>query len=241
MLISFLANIPPLITMTPSTIQGAMVGSSLIIECLAMTNVTVSVDSVEVDWIAPNGSSIVNNSRLTITPTDAQNSNYTSMLQFDYLMEGDEGNYTCNVTTSIFNVSGVRTTVMQSLNSKYSRDGTINFLFLSHVVPVPTVSVVALSNQTVGQSLMLECNVTTVRGVTSELNIMWNVSNGTVIKTTNNVNPSSTSTTLVYTDIYTISLLGVNDDEEVYVCEAVINTTSQIMVDDNITLDVTSE
>ena len=118
--ISCLANVPPFITMTPSTIQGAMVGNAQTIECFAMTNVTMSVNSVKVTWIAPGGSSIVNDSRLTITQTDAQGSNYTSMLQFDYLMEGDEGNYMCNVTTSIFNVSDVGTTVIQSLSSKYS-------------------------------------------------------------------------------------------------------------------------
>lgn len=104
------------------------------------------------------------------------------------------------------------------------------------------MSVTALSNQTVGQTLMLECNLTIARGINRNVDIMWNVSNGTVIKMINNANASSTtSTTLVYIDIYTISILSVNDDDEVYVCAAVINTTSQIMVDDNITLDVTSE
>ena len=107
------------------------------------------------------------------------------------------------------------------------------------------MNVTALNNQTVGQSLMLECNVTTVRGINRNVNIMWSVSNGsngTVIKTINGVNTSSTtSTSLVYTDIYTISILSVNDDGEAYVCEAVIDTSPQIMVDDDITLDVTSE
>ena len=104
------------------------------------------------------------------------------------------------------------------------------------------MNVTALNNQTVGQSLMLECNVTTVRGINRNVNITWSVSNGTVIKTINSVNTSSTtSTSLVYTDIYTISILSVNDDDEAYVCEAVIDTSPQIMVDDDITLDVISE
>ena len=89
---------------------------------------------------------------------------------------------------------------------------------------------------------MLECNLTIARGINRNVNITWSVSNGTVIKMINNANASFTaSTTLVYTDIYTIPILSVNDDEEVYVCEAVIDTASQIMVDDNITLDITSE
>ena len=118
----------------------------------------------------------------------------------------------------------------------------MKLLFLSHTVPVPTMSVTALSSHTVGQSLMLECNVTTVRGIASGLDIMWSVSNGTVIKTVNGPNVNSTTgSSLVYTDIYTISLLSLDDDGELYLCEAVINTNPQIMVDDNVTLSVTSE
>ena len=109
-----------MIIISPSTIQGATVGNGQTIQCLAMTNVTLSVNSVEFTWISPDGSYIVNDSRLTINQTDAQYSNYTSVLQFDYLMEGDEGNYTCNVTTLIFNVIGVETAVIQTLNSKYA-------------------------------------------------------------------------------------------------------------------------
>ena len=80
---------------------------------------TLSVDSVEFIWIAPDGSYIVNNSRLTISQINAELNNYTSILQFDYLMEGDEGNYTCDVTTLIFNVSDEGLAEIQSLNSKY--------------------------------------------------------------------------------------------------------------------------
>ena len=36
-------------------------------------------------------------SRVTISPTTSSGNNYTSSLQFTYLMEGDEGMYTCNV------------------------------------------------------------------------------------------------------------------------------------------------
>ena len=96
-----------------------MVGNAETIQCLAITNVTLSVDSVEFIWIAPDGSYIVNNSRLTISQINAELNNYTSILQFDYLMEGDEGNYTCDVTTLIFNVSDEGLAEIQSLNSKY--------------------------------------------------------------------------------------------------------------------------
>ena len=40
---------------------------------------------------------ITNDSRVTISPTSDSGNNYTSSLQFMYLMEGDEGTYECNV------------------------------------------------------------------------------------------------------------------------------------------------
>ena len=106
-------------------------------------------------------------------------------------------------------------------------------------VPTPTVSVTALSNQIVGQSLMLECNVTIARGINNRsVDIMWSVSNGTVIKT---INGAMNNTSQVYTDIYTIPVLSEDDDEEDYVCEGVLNASTLVMSEDSITLNVTSE
>ena len=50
-----------------------------------------------INWMGPGGESITNDSRMTISPTTASGNNYTNSLQFTYLMEGDEGMYTCNV------------------------------------------------------------------------------------------------------------------------------------------------
>ena len=51
-----------------------------------------------ISWMGPGGESITNDSRVTISPTTSSGNNYTSSLQFTYLMERDEGMYTCNVT-----------------------------------------------------------------------------------------------------------------------------------------------
>ena len=81
--------------------------------------------------------------------------------------------------------------------------------------------------------------MTIVRGINNRsVDIMWSVSNGTVIKT---INGATTNTSLVYMDIYTIPVLSVDDDEEVFVCEGVINASTLVMSEDNITLNVTSE
>ena len=93
-------NIVPYINITtlPSgPIQGAMVGSPQDIQCIVSTVSGVELSSVMISWMGPGGESITNDSRVTISQTTSSSNNYTSSLQFTYLMEGDEGMYTCDV------------------------------------------------------------------------------------------------------------------------------------------------
>ena len=86
------------ITTLPSgPIQGAMVGSPQDIQCIVSTVSGVELSSVMISWMGPGEESITNDSRVTISPTTSSGNNYTNSLQFTYLMEGDEGMYTCNV------------------------------------------------------------------------------------------------------------------------------------------------
>ena len=86
------------ITTIPSgPIQGAMVGSPQDIQCIVSTVSGVELSSVMISWMGPGGESIANDSRVTISPTTSSGNNYTSSLQFTYLMEGDEDMYICNV------------------------------------------------------------------------------------------------------------------------------------------------
>ena len=75
-----------------------MVGSPQDFQCIVSTVSGVELSSVMISWMGPGGESITNDSRVTISPTTSSGNNYTSRLQFTYLMEGDEGIYTCNVT-----------------------------------------------------------------------------------------------------------------------------------------------
>ena len=100
------------------------------------------------------------------------------------------------------------------------------------------ISVVNSSVQIVGQSLILECSLTTVRGITSRVDIMWSSDgvalqriNGTIARLLNDVS-------MLYTSTYTISLLSTTDDSRVYQCEVVINTSPPVMATDSVTLDV---
>ena len=119
------------------------------------------------------------------------------------------------------------------------------------VVPTPNVTVIAPNTQTVGQSLTLQCKVTTVRGITSRVDIVWRNSiggdsgsgsgSGNELQRMNNVSSTTIDNSLVYTDSYTISQLSTTDECRVIQCEVVINASPSVMASDSITLDVTGE
>ena len=97
----------------------------------------------------------------------------------------------------------------------------------------------APATQTVGQSLVLRCSVITVRGITSRVDTVWS-SNGLDLETVEANVSSITNNSVEYIAYYTIVQLNETDDDGVYQCKVVINTSSLIMIDNNITLNITS-
>ena len=112
----FIVPTPTIATLPSGPIQGAMVGSPQDIQCIVSTVSGVELSSVMISWMGPGGESIINDSRVTISPTTSSGNNYTSSLQFTYLMEGGEGMYTCNVM--ILETSTSNFINMKSLTSK---------------------------------------------------------------------------------------------------------------------------
>ena len=94
--------------------------------------------------------------------------------------------------------------------------------------------------QTLGQSLTLQCEATTVRGITSRVDIVWS-SGDTELEKTDDLTSTTVDNSLVYTDSYTISQLSTTDDGRVIQCEVVISTNPLVVASDSITLDVTGE
>ena len=92
-----------------------MVGSPQIINCTVSTVSGLESSSVMISWMGPGGV-ITSDSRVTISPTTSNGNTYTSSLQLTYLMEGDEGTYTCNVM--ILETNGSQSVEVQSLTSK---------------------------------------------------------------------------------------------------------------------------
>ena len=92
-------------------------GSPQVINCTVNTVSGVESSSVMISWMGPGGV-ITNDSRVTFSPTTSSGNTYTNSLQFTYLMEGDEGTYTCNVM--ILETDQVQSVELQSQTSKFS-------------------------------------------------------------------------------------------------------------------------
>ena len=107
-------------------------------------------------------------------------------------------------------------------------------------VPTPTVNVTAPTTQIVGQPLTLQCEVTTVRGITSRVDIVWS-SNGTELQRMENVTSDIMGNSLVYRNSYNISILTTSDDDRAFLCEGIINVNPLVFADDDLSLDVTSK
>jgi len=100
------------------------------------------------------------------------------------------------------------------------------------------VTVTAPNTQTVGQPLTLTCSATTVRGITSQVDIVWRRGNN---ETVVNPTPSAVDSSLVYTDVYIISPLSTDDSNREYKCTIFIHTSPVIRNSNNIVLNVTGK
>ena len=115
-----------------------------------------------------------------------------------------------------------------------------HYIFPILLVPPPNVSVAALSDQTVGQSLILQCEVTTVRGITSRVDIVWS-SNGTVLRRINDTTATTMGSLSVFIDSYMISMLTTSYNARMYECDVVINANPPTTFSDSIILNVNGE
>ena len=114
-------------------------------------------------------------------------------------------------------------------------------MFLLNILVAPLAIFITVPNtQTVSQSITMQCEVTTVRGITSRVDIVW-ISCGVELQSMNDVSSTTISNSLVYTDYYTILQLNTTDDDRVIQCKGVINANPPVMANDIIILDVIGE
>ena len=116
----------------------------------------------------------------------------------------------------------------------------ISFAIRILIVPNSTnVTVTAPSNHTVGHSLILKCSVTTVRGITSRIDIEWSIGNVILQKTKGTGSTLIVNDSVLYETFYNIAQVSTLDDNRAYQCKAVINANPQLTATDNVILDVT--
>ena len=115
-----------------------MVGSPQVFMCTVSTADGVESSSVIIEWTGPEGS-YANSRRITIdSETDGMglqmdknllyHDSYNSTFKFIYLMEGDEGIYTCRVT--ILDTVTFQTTEIKSLTGKKVNIPVARYLIL---------------------------------------------------------------------------------------------------------------
>ena len=97
-----------------------VIGEMQDIICSVTINSAIDPNSVELTW-TNNDSIITTDNRVMITPTNITENpssfTHSTTIQFAYLTEGDEGNYTCNVTVD--NVVESHSITLQNLTSMY--------------------------------------------------------------------------------------------------------------------------
>ena len=72
---------------------------------------------------------------------------------------------------------------------------------------------------------MLECKITTVRGITDNIDIVW-MADGSIIKRTNDSLGNLVNDVILHRDVYHISNVGNNGTR--YHCLAMINESSVV-------------
>jgi len=83
---------------------------------------------------------------------------------------------------------------------------------------------------------MLQCSATTVRGITSRVDIIWTNGSNTQVRRVNNIAASNMNTSAVYNDIFVIPSLDISDIGGVYQCEVIINSSPPITVKQDFTI-----
>ena len=116
----------------------------------------------------------------------------------------------------------------------------IKLSYCNSIVPNSTnVTVTAPNNQIVGQSLILECSVTAVRGITSRIDMEWIIGSIILQKTEGIGSTLIVNDSELYEAFYNITQVSTLDDDRVYQCKVIINANPQLTATDDVTLDVT--
>ena len=88
----------PMIFISPSNLQQGIIGEALELVCLVALSSTAYLSLFNLTWNYTSTDNRVTVIPPNITTDDSIGIIYSSIIQFAYLMEGDEGNYNCTLT-----------------------------------------------------------------------------------------------------------------------------------------------
>ena len=224
----------PRISLQPSGYLQGVVGEMQDITCSVTITSEIDPDSVDLTWKLDDNI-ITTDNRVTIITNITENPfsfTYTTIIQFAYLMEGDEGNFTCNV--EVDDMMESRSIVLENLRSMqiliakhYLHICSYVYVYL-FTVPSPVVEVTSIDTVEYGKTTTLECTAIAVRGITSRVDIFWVIYdnyNYTIVRRVDNVTANIVGNSAVYTDQLITPPLSINDSGRIYVCAVNINTT----------------
>ena len=97
------------------------------------------------------------------------------------------------------------------------------------------VEVANVNSAVIGQSFVLQCSATMVRGITSTVDFIWTTGN-TQVRRINDVTPSDLVTLIMFNDSFVIPSLDISDIGSVYQCEVIINSFPHTTVNDVFTV-----
>ena len=83
--------------------------------------------------------------------------------------------------------------------------------------------------------------MTTVRGITSRVDIVWRGDGVELRKSVGHIFNSTTNNSVIYIDTYTITQLNTTNEDQQFQCMMVINGLSPVMASDIVTLDVSGK
>jgi len=92
----------PRIFLRPNYLQQGIIGEPHDIVCSAVLNSTLPTSLVYLTWNFTSNDTRVRVIPATITTDDSIGVIYTTVIQFDYLIGEDEGNYTCLLSFKIY-------------------------------------------------------------------------------------------------------------------------------------------
>ena len=94
----------------------------------------------------------------------------------------------------------------------------------------------------VGQPLTLECNVIAVRGINSQVDIVWSdVNSSKESISSDDVSGIMNFTSVLYRDSFNIPQLTTDHNGITYECEVIINADPPVAATDTFTLHVTGK